>query len=128
VKMADVVADGSETLITNGYLRASHRELDAARSREGVPYHNHMSPTPIEPGTAYPFEIEIWPTAYEIAAGHQLQIRITSYDVPTHAPASIAFDRNNPAAIEISPLLPATNALGEGGDDPSYLLVPVHGP
>ncbi|MFA5939637.1 MAG: CocE/NonD family hydrolase [Sinimarinibacterium sp.] len=128
VKMADVGPDGSETLITNGYLRASHRELDAVRSREGVPYHPHVNPTPIEAGTTYPFEIEIWPTAYEIAAGHQLQIRITSYDVPTHAPASIEFDRNNPAATQVTPLLPATNSLNEGGDDPSYLLVPVFGP
>ncbi len=127
VKLADVAPSGSETLITNGYLRASHRALDPARSREGVPYHTHVNPTPIEPGAAYPFDVEIWPTAYEVAAGHRLQIRITSFDVPTHAPASIQFDRSNPAAVQITPLLPATNTIGEGGDDPSYLLLPVFG-
>src|SRR5207253_2490389 len=100
---------------TNGYLRASHRQLDPARSREGVPYHSHVDPTPIGPGTNYPFDVEIWPTAYELAAGHQLQIRITSYDVPTHAPAYIMFDRNNPAATQVVPLLPATNTIVEGG-------------
>ena len=72
-------------------------------------------------------DVEIWPTAYEIAAGHQLQIRITSYDVPTHAPAYIMFDRNNPAATQVVPLSPATNSIVEGGSDPSYLLVPAHG-
>jgi predicted acyl esterase len=127
VKLADVGADGSETLITNGYLRASHRELDPARSRQAVPYHTHVNPTPIAAGQSYPFEIEIWPTAYEVAAGHRLQMRITSFDVPTHAPASIRFDRNNPGATQVTPLLPATNTLDEGGDDASYLLLPVHG-
>ncbi len=127
VKMADVGPDGSETLITNGYLRASHRELDPARSRQGVPYHTHTNPTPIEAGKNYPYDVEVWPTAYQLASGHQLQIRITSYDVPTHAPAYIDFDRNNPLATTVTPMLPATNTLAEGGGDPSYLLVPVNG-
>lgn len=125
VKMADVGPDGSETLITNGYLRASHRELDSARSREGVPYHTHVNPTPIEPDQAYPYEVEIWPTAYELAAGHRLQIRITSYDIPTHAPASIRLDLANPAVPDISVLLPAFNKVHEGGDEASYLLIPI---
>jgi predicted acyl esterase len=125
VKMADVAPDGSETLITNGYLRASHRELDTARSREGVPYHTHVRPTPIEAGKPYAYEVEIWPSAYELAIGHRLQIRISSFDVPTHAPASIQFDRNNPASTQITPMLPATNSIREGGIDPSYLLIPA---
>lgn len=124
-KMSDVGPDGSETLITNGYLRASHREIDPARSREGVPFHTHMNPAPIEPGTAYPYEVEIWQTAYELAAGHRLQIRLTSYDVPTHAPASIEFHRSNPLATKVNVMLPAFNTVMEGGSDPSYLLVPV---
>ena len=126
VKAADVGPDGSETLITNGYLRASHRALDPTRSREAVPYHPHLNPTPLTPGQAYPFDVEIWPTAYQVAAGHQLQIRLTSYDVPTHAPATIMFDRSNPAATQVIPMLPATNTISEGGADPSYLLIPVH--
>ncbi|MGH8540431.1 MAG: CocE/NonD family hydrolase [Stenotrophobium sp.] len=127
-KLADVGPDGSETLISNGYLRASHRQLDAARTqRDGVPYHTHVNPTPIVAGQAYDYDIEIWPTAYELAAGHQLQLRITSYDVPTHAPATIQFDRNNPAATQITPLPPVTNTIMEGGGDPSFMQIPVYG-
>ena len=124
-KLSDVAPDGSETLITNGYLRASHRALDPARSREGRPYHTHTDPTPIEAGTVYPFEVEIWPTAWEVEPGHRLQLRITSADVPTHAPASIQFDRADPAATQVVPLPPGVNTVLTGGDDPSYLLVPV---
>lgn len=129
-KLADVAPDGSETIITNGYLRASHRELDAARSREGVPYHTHVNPTPIEAGQPYAYEVEIWPTAYELAAGHRLQIRLTSVDVPTHAPAGIALDPDDPAAtqLNLTPLLPAHNTVHEGGADPSYLLIPKYKP
>lgn len=130
VKLADVGTDGSETLITNGYLRASHRELDAARSREAVPYHTHVNPTPIEPDQPVAYEIEIWPTAYELAAGHQLQLRLTSVDVPTHAPAYIQLDRDDPAAtnLDVTPLSPAVNTVHEGGVDATYLLIPKHRP
>ncbi|HWU67412.1 MAG TPA: CocE/NonD family hydrolase [Stenotrophobium sp.] len=127
-KLADVGTDGSETLISNGYLRASHRALDTARSqRNGVPYHTHVDPMPLTSGQTYDFDFEIWPTAYVLAAGHRLQLRLTSYDVPTHAPVSIMFDRNNPLATQIVPLLPATNTVMEGGADPSSLTVPVYG-
>ncbi|MGH8461022.1 MAG: CocE/NonD family hydrolase [Stenotrophobium sp.] len=125
-KLADVAPDGSEAIISNGYLRASHRELDAARSHTGAPYHTHVNPTPIVAGKVYDYDIEVWPTAYALAAGHQLQIRLTSYDVPTHAPAMIQFDRNNLVATQIVPLLPATNGVIEGGSDPSSLLIPVY--
>ncbi|HSW11612.1 MAG TPA: CocE/NonD family hydrolase [Solimonas sp.] len=126
VKLADVHPDGTEAIITNGYLRASHRELDTARSREGVPYHTHVNPTPIEPGAFLPYEVEVWPTAYELAAGHRLQVRIVSYDVPTHAPASIHLDLADPLATQLTPMLPAINTLREGGATPSSILLPVY--
>lgn len=128
VKLADVAPDGSEAIITNGYLRASHRELDTKRSRKGVPYHTHVNPTDIVPNKSDAYEVEIWPTAYELAVGHRLQVRITSYDVPTHAPAKVTIDRNNLAATQVIPMLPAINTVMEGGSDPSSLLIPVYEP
>lgn len=125
VKLADVAPGGSETIISNGYLRASHRELDPARTRADMPYHTHINPTSITPDQVYAYDIQIWPTAYELPAGHRLQVRVTSYDVPTHAPASIRFDRNDLAATQITPMLPATNTIQQGGSDPSYLQIPV---
>jgi len=126
VKLSDVAPDGSESVITNGYLRASHRELDTARSRPLVPYHTHVNPTPINTGENYAYDIEIWPTAYEIKAGHQLQLRLTSYDLPTHAPASISLDLENPLQTRLTPMLPAINTISEGGSDPSVLELSVY--
>ena len=118
----DVAPDGTESIITDGALRASHRALDRKRSTRGRPYHTHTDPQPIEPGRFYEYDVEIWPTAYELAPGHRLQLRLTSTDLPTHLPGSIAFDRNDPAAAQINLFSPATNTVKL---DESYLLLPV---
>lgn len=89
-KLADVAADGSESIVTEGALRASHRAVDRDKSTPARPYHTHTDPQPIEPNRFYDYDVEIWPTAYELAKGHRLQLRLTSTDLPTHMPGSIA--------------------------------------
>ncbi|MEA2471428.1 MAG: X-Pro dipeptidyl-peptidase C-terminal non-catalytic domain, partial [Thermoleophilaceae bacterium] len=73
-------------------------------------------------GRFYSYAIEIWPTAYRIAPGHRLQLRLTSVDVPTHLPGSISFDRNRPQDARIDLLSPAINTVRF---DDSYLTLPV---
>jgi putative CocE/NonD family hydrolase len=121
-KLADVAPDGSESIITAGALRASHRALDATQSTPARPYHTHTNPQPIEPNRFYEYDIEIWPTAYELEAGHQLQLRLTSTDLPTHLPGSIYFDRDRPQDARIDLLQPAINTVRYEG---SYLVLPV---
>ena len=124
-KLADVAPDGTETLITEGALRASHRALDPARSRPERPYHPHVDTTPIEPGRYYDYDIEIWPTAWELTAGHRLQLRLTSSDLPTHLPGSFVFDKDDPTSVSIDLNDPATNTIRLGA---SSLILPVSGP
>jgi putative CocE/NonD family hydrolase len=121
VKLADVAPDGSEAIITEGALRASHRALDPRKSRPERPYHTHVDPQPVEPGRFYRYAIEIWPTAYELAAGHRLQLRLTSSDLPTHLPGTVVVDRDHPEATRVEPLPPAVNTVRLRE---SYLLVP----
>jgi putative CocE/NonD family hydrolase len=123
-KLADVAPDGSESIVTEGALRASHRALDPARSTPERPYHTETDPQPIEPGRFYDYDVEIWPTAYELAAGHRLQLRLTSTDLPTHLPGTIVFDRAAPQDAHVDLLAPATNTVRFDG---SYLLVPTEG-
>jgi uncharacterized protein len=113
-KVSDVAPDGSESIVADGALRASHRALDPAKSTPARPYHTHTDPQPIEPGRFYEYDIEIWPTAYELKAGHRLQLRITSTDLPTHLPGSIDFDRDDPAATQIVLNPPAQNTVRLG--------------
>ena len=124
-KLVEVAPDGTETLITEGALRASHRALDPVRSRPERPYHPHTDPTPITPDTYYDFDVEIWPTAWELPVRHQLQLRITSTDLPTHLPGSFVFDRENPQSVSIDLNDPAVNTIRLGV---SHLVLPVSSP
>ena len=121
-RVVDVAPDGSESVITEGSLRASHRALDRQRSTRARPYHPHTDPAPIEPGRFYEYAIEIWPTAYRLARGHRLQVRVTSTDLPTHLPGWIDFDRNDPSSATVHVHEPAVNTIRFRG---SYLVLPV---
>jgi putative CocE/NonD family hydrolase len=120
VKLADVAPDGSETIITDGALRASQRALDRERSTPARPYHTHAGAQPIEPNRFYRYAIEVWPTAYELAPGHRLQLRLTSTDLPTHLPGTVMLDADHPELTRIDLQAPAENTVRLGD---SYLVV-----
>lgn len=126
-KLSDVAPDGTESIISEGYLRASQREVDPSRSSAGSPYHTHDAVQPLTPGKFYAYDIGIWPTAYKVEAGHRLSMRLTTYDVPTHAPASVKLDINDLSKTALNLVLPSVNTVREGGTDPSTLQVPVYG-
>jgi predicted acyl esterase len=66
--------------ITKGWLRASHRALDPARSTEMEPYHTHANPQPIEPGKVYQFDISIEPMAHRFKKGSRVRLEIVNGD------------------------------------------------
>ena len=94
----------------------------AARARPGRPYHTHIDPQPIEPGRFYDYDVEIWPTAYRLAAGHRLQLRLTSTTCPPTSRRHIRVDRDHPDQLEVEPFGPTSNTVRLGG---SYLTLPV---
>jgi putative CocE/NonD family hydrolase len=122
-RLSDVAPDGSESVITEGALRASHRALDTARSTTGSPYHRETHPRPLTANRAYRFDIAIIPTAYELAPGHALQLRVTTDDMPTRLPATIRVDTDHPGASAVTPLPAAVNTITQGGR--SWLLLPL---
>jgi putative CocE/NonD family hydrolase len=121
-KVSDVAPDGTASLLTVGYLRASQRALDASRSRPWRPFHPHDSDQPLEPGRTYPFDIEIWPTGIQLQPGHRLRLQLASADTPNHLAGSLRTDPGDPSRLEIRPNPPAVNTVKLG---PSYLLAPV---
>jgi predicted acyl esterase len=80
VSLWDVDPDGNETLLTRGYLKGSHREIDPAQSKPWQPFHTHTNPKPLVPGVVYEFNVEILPTANLFKAGHKICLKICGAD------------------------------------------------
>jgi uncharacterized protein len=91
VRLCDQQPDGdplpddvapSAHIIGRGWLKASHRELDPAETTDLRPFHGHRDATPLEPGVAYRFDIEIWPVAHVFERGHRLRLELANGDSP----------------------------------------------
>jgi predicted acyl esterase len=80
VKLQLVDTDASASDLTQGWLRASRRALDPARSKPYRPYHPHDRTDPLTPGEPTSFEIKIIPTAQRFKPGQRLRLIITSAD------------------------------------------------
>jgi uncharacterized protein len=124
-KLSDVAPDGSESIVSEGQLRASLRAL-APGSTSTEPLETLTTPQPLTPGKFYSFDIALAPTGYVFEPGHQLQLRLTSDNLPNALPGSIDFDNTNPADSSFEALQPADNTVryGPGG---STLTLPVFG-
>jgi uncharacterized protein len=78
----EVAPDGAETVLTRGWLKASHRETDPARSKPWRPYHPHANPKALHPGERYEFAIEIRPLANLFRCGSRIKLEIWPWDFP----------------------------------------------
>jgi hypothetical protein len=74
-----------EREITRGWLKASHRAIDAARSEPWRPWHplTREAQIPVVPGEICEYAIEIMATANLFRKGHRICVEITSLDLPT---------------------------------------------
>jgi predicted acyl esterase len=68
------------TPIAQGWLRASHRELDAELSVPYRPYHPHKKKEPLKPGEVYELDIEILPTSIVVPAGYRIGLTVRGKD------------------------------------------------
>ncbi|MBM4408265.1 MAG: CocE/NonD family hydrolase, partial [Chloroflexi bacterium] len=76
----DVAPDGRRTVLTKGYLRASHRALDTARSTLSRPIHPHVDPEPVEPGAVVEYQLAFSVMCNWFAPGHRLALELSSTD------------------------------------------------
>jgi len=68
------------TPIANGWLRASHRRFDPARSKPYQPYHPHDRVEPLTPGEIYECNVEILPTCIVLPAGWRVVLTVRGKD------------------------------------------------
>lgn len=119
----DIAPDGTSTPLTTGALTGSHRALDEARSWRGadgkllLPYHPYTraAASPVPTGQVTRFDIEVFPTAAQVAAGHQLRLTLTASDFPHLLPT----------APQAQGLAGGVYAIQRNGAYASFLEVPV---
>ncbi|WP_333903496.1 CocE/NonD family hydrolase [Achromobacter insolitus] len=75
-----IESDGNERLLTRGWLRGTHRELDPERSRPWQPVHPHRRRQAIVPGQVELYNIEIRPYGLLLQPGQQLALKLRCRD------------------------------------------------
>jgi hypothetical protein len=79
----EVVFQGAvdpHTPVGQGWLRASHRRLDAARSQPWRPWHTHDAPQPLRPHEIVELQIEIWPTCIVVPPAYRIALAVRGKD------------------------------------------------
>ena len=115
--------------MSQGWLRVSHRKLDATRSTDYQPCQAHDELQPLAPGQVYPVDVEIWPGSIALPAGGRLDLIVAGRDFerpeePGPFKGSGFFYHDDP--IDRPPeIFGAMNTLCTGGDHASYLQLPV---
>ncbi len=72
----------ASTVVSKGWLRASHRAKDAKRSKPNRPFYKHTDPQPIAPGEIYKYEIEVMPCGHVFKAGHRIRLELSNANSP----------------------------------------------
>jgi predicted acyl esterase len=81
--MKEVVFQGAidpHTPIGQGWLRASHRQLDKKISTPYRPYHTHGKKQPLRPGEVATLDVEIWPTSIVVPKGYRIGLTVRGKD------------------------------------------------
>jgi uncharacterized protein len=102
--------------VTKGWLRASQRKLDPARSLPYRPYHAHDERQWLSAGEAVECRIEVWPTSMVFRKGNRIRLDVQPRDGVGSAPYTHYHADYNAGA---------ENVIYTGGDKPSCLMLPV---
>lgn len=123
------------TPIAQGWLRASHRRLDPARSLPYRPYHPHDAEDFLAPGEIVPLDIEIWPTCIVVPAGYRLVLTVRGKDYEYQGKLSPFAEKFYYAGRGVGPFThtagrsagryAGTVTIHTGAEYPSFLLLPV---
>jgi len=108
------------TPVAQGWLRASHRKLDATRSRPYRPYHSHDEVQPLRPGSPVDLAIEIWPTSIVVPKGYRIALSIRGRDYEWQATTGLKLSNFKNELLGCGPFL-----HDEPRDRPSRLFAGI---
>jgi putative CocE/NonD family hydrolase len=109
-------AQPSHTPVSKGWLQASHREKDEARSTDTRPFYTHTNPQPIKAGEIYQFDIEVLPVSYVFKKDHRIRLEIVNGDS--------AFT-DNVFTHPYHPTLMGTDTIHHNAAHASCIMLPV---
>jgi len=119
-----------------GWLRASHRRTDPAKSLPHRPWHTHDEEWPLAPGQPVDVDVEIWPTCIVVPPGYRIGLTVRGKDYEydgtdaalPHAPYPMKgvgpFTHTHPADRPPD-IFSATVTLHFSADNAPHLLLPV---
>ena len=104
--------------LAKGWLKASHRKVDEARSTVYTVKHTHRKAdyAPLQPGEVVPVAIEIIPSTALLRKGYRIRLDIQPFD---------GFDHGSRHAYDSSYHDGARNVIYTGGDRPSWIQLPI---
>ena len=107
-KLVDVFPDGYAMNAAEGILRARYRD-------------SWESPTLLEPGEVYRFEVDLWSTSNLFQKGHRIRVEVTSSNFPH-------YDRNPNTGNTFgqdAELRKADQTVYHDSEHPSHILLPL---
>jgi predicted acyl esterase len=123
---AEVTFEGSYgfsgDMVSKGWQRAAHREVDAELSTPEQPVYTHRRLSPLTPGEIVPVAIAMRPHATRLRKGDQLRLDLQGRWFYLKS----KFRGQFPASYMKSPQAVCT--FHTGGDRPAYLLLATRSP
>ena len=118
LRLWDEAPSGKRQLVTTGFLKASHRELDE-RTTEGNPYHPHTRSVPVEPGAINEYVVRLYPFANEFRIGHKLVLELMCNEPLVDEHNSLL----PPDAFHLPVGRPVTHIIYRDSEHPSRLVL-----
>ena len=103
-----------------GWLRASQRALDPAKSTDSQPVLAHNRSQKLESGEIVPLDIEIWPSGTRFEAGESLRLVVQGSEINKYPKISAPVYFRHEDTVNRG-----LHVIHTGGEYASYLLVPL---
>jgi uncharacterized protein len=135
----EVVFQGAldpHTPVAQGWLRASHRKTDPARSLPYRPWHTHDEKQPLKPGVPVDVDVEVWPTCIVVPVGYRVALAVRGRDYVYDGEVATLSNMKNPMRgcgpfehddeTDRPPAIFANKvSLHIGPDSPASILLPI---
>jgi len=120
VRLCDVDPQGNRVPLTTGWLKASHKEIDAAKSAPWAPHHPHTRSVPIVPGKMVEYAIKVYPFSNVFRKGHSIELEIRSIESELEVEPGMP-----PESGHLNSGRATTHKIFRDKVHPSHLVLPI---